>query len=200
MQCDLTTQLMTSRISFGLHHAKLVVGVFVARLLYKLALNAVLLNVSAISIRSSRKIRNDSRRFMLHRVPRLLATSVSALRESMKHYPFAELRTQNIGTWFVMPSRCLSAVNVICHIYVLDDHLRPLLVFTCFTAVRESTTALVAMSDQDDTSSQRDLMSIIQLDQKHQVRQTRASTRRTRRLSRTRNSDSRLDKYARNST
>lgn len=98
MQGDLTTQPMACRISFGLHHAKLVVGVFVARLFYKFLLNAVLLNVSAISIRSSRKIRNDYRSFLLHQVPRLLATSVSALRESMKHHPLAELRTQNIGT------------------------------------------------------------------------------------------------------
>jgi hypothetical protein len=76
-----------------------------------------------------------------------------------------------------MPSSCLSVANFICRIYVLDDDLRPLLVFTYFQsriAVIESITALVAMSDQDGSSSQRDLMSILQLDQKHQVRQTRA--------------------------
>ena len=105
-------------------------GCFVARFMYTFLLNAVLLNVLAISIRSSRKIRHDYRSFLLHQVPRLLAISVSALRESMKHFPCAESRTHNIGLLSVMPSSCLSVVNVICRIYVLDDHLRPLLVFT----------------------------------------------------------------------
>ncbi len=98
MQGDLTTQPMACRISFGHHHAILVVGVFVARLLYNFRLAAVLLNVLAINIQSYMKIRHDSRCFLLHQVPRLLATSVSALRESMKHFPCAEARTQNIGT------------------------------------------------------------------------------------------------------